>query len=119
MDRNNLADAIRSLAVKGRHFLFAGTHQAAEVTAAMCSLIASSKKNGVDEQLWLTDVPKRNQSHRHKDLYQLLPDNWGYAQTRRLKFVNTLIGQPGVYRADTIIQRMFTISVKTDRMHLR
>lgn len=38
--------------------------------------MATSKKNGVDQQQWLTDVFERIQSHKHKDLYQLLPDNW-------------------------------------------
>ncbi|MEQ8553906.1 MAG: transposase domain-containing protein [Cyclobacteriaceae bacterium] len=26
---------------------------------------------------WLTDVFERIQSHKQKDLYQLLPNNWG------------------------------------------
>ncbi|MFC6194100.1 transposase domain-containing protein [Dyadobacter subterraneus] len=38
--------------------------------------MATCKKNGVDEQQWLTDVFQRIQSHKHKDLYQLLPNNW-------------------------------------------
>ncbi|MFC6192370.1 transposase domain-containing protein [Dyadobacter subterraneus] len=42
----------------------------------MYSFVATCKKNGVDEQLWLADVFKRKESHKHKDLYQLLPNNW-------------------------------------------
>ncbi|WP_374754358.1 IS66 family transposase [Dyadobacter crusticola] len=50
-DRNNLAEnVIRPLAIGRKTFLFAGSHQAAEMTAAMYSFMAPCKKNGVDEQ---------------------------------------------------------------------
>ena len=44
---------------------------------AMYSFMATCKKNGVDEIEWLTDVFERIQDHKQKDLYQLLPNNWG------------------------------------------
>ncbi|WP_409012678.1 transposase domain-containing protein [Dyadobacter sp. 3J3] len=34
------------------------------------------QENGVDEQEWLKDVFERIQSHKQKDLYQLLPNTW-------------------------------------------
>jgi transposase len=74
---NNLAEnVIRPLAIGRKAFLFAGSHQAAEMTAAMYSFMATCKKNGVDEQEWLKDVFERIQSHKQKNLYQLLPNNW-------------------------------------------
>ncbi|WP_291039543.1 IS66 family transposase [Dyadobacter sp. 50-39] len=74
---NNLAEnVVRPLAIGRKAFLFAGSHQAAEMTAAMYSFMATCKKNGVDEQEWLKDVFERIQSHKQKDLYQLLPNNW-------------------------------------------
>ena len=76
IDNNRAENAIRPLAIGRKAFLFAGSHQAAEMTAAMYSFIATCKKNGVDEQQWLTDVLERIQSHKHKNLYQLLPNNW-------------------------------------------
>ena len=72
--RPMLCKALHNIGRKA--FLFAGSHQAAEMTAAMYSFMATCKKNGVDEQRWLTDVFERIQSHKHKDLYQLLPNNW-------------------------------------------
>jgi len=76
-NRNNLAEnVIRPLAIGRKAFLFASSHQAAEMTAAMYSFMATCKKNGVDKQEWLKDVFERIQSHKHKDLYQLLPNNW-------------------------------------------
>ena len=74
---NNLAEnAIRPIALGRKNYLFAGSHQAAEMTAAMYSFMATCKKNGVDEFEWLKDVLERIQSIRHKNLYQLLPNNW-------------------------------------------
>jgi transposase len=74
---NNLAEnAIRPIAIGRKSFLFAGSHQAAEMTAAIYSFMATCKKNGIDELLWLKDVFERIQSHKQKDLYQLLPNNW-------------------------------------------
>jgi len=74
---NNLAEnAIRPIAIGRKNYLFAGSHQAAEMTAAMYSFMAMCKKNDVNEFEWLKDVLQRIQSHKQKDLYQLLPNNW-------------------------------------------
>ncbi|CAN5765210.1 IS66-like element ISBthe5 family transposase [soil metagenome] len=74
---NNLAEnCIRPIAIGRKNYLFAGSHQAAEMTAAMYSFMATCKKNEVDEFAWLKDVLERIQSLKHKDLYQLLPNNW-------------------------------------------
>jgi len=74
---NNLAEnAIRPIAIGRKNYLFAGSHQAAEMTAAMYSFMAICKKNDVNEFEWLKDVLQRIQSHKQKDLYQLLPNNW-------------------------------------------
>jgi len=76
IDNNLVENTIRPLAVGRKNYLFAGSHDAAEMTAAMYSFMATCKKNGVNELEWLTDVFKRIQSHKQKDLYQLLPNNW-------------------------------------------
>jgi hypothetical protein len=77
IDNNLVENAIRPLAIGRKNYLFAGSHDAAEMTAAMYSFMATCKKNNVDELEWLTDVFERIQSHKQKDLYQLLPNNWG------------------------------------------
>ncbi|PRY88627.1 hypothetical protein [Mongoliibacter ruber] len=38
-------------------------------------ILASRKKNIFNESDWLKDLFKRTQSHKQKDLYQLLPSN--------------------------------------------
>ena len=64
------------MAIGRKNYLFAGSHDAADMTAAMYSFMATCKKNGVNELDWLTDALARIQSHKQKDLYQLLPNNW-------------------------------------------
>jgi len=76
IDNNLVENSIRPLAIGRKNYLFAGSHQAAEMTAAMYSFMATCKKNGVNEFEWLKDVFHRIQSHKQKDLYQLLPNNW-------------------------------------------
>jgi transposase len=76
IDNNLVENAVRPLAIGRKAYLFAGSHQAAEMTAAMYSFMASCKKNKVNEFYWLKDVFERIQSHKQKDLYQLLPSNW-------------------------------------------
>ena len=76
IDNNLVENAIRPVAVGRKNFLFAGSHEAAEMTAAFYSFMATCKKNQVNELEWLTDVLSRIQSHKQKDLYQLLPNNW-------------------------------------------
>jgi transposase len=76
IDNNWVENAIRPLAIGRKNYLFAGSHDAAEMTAAMYSFMATCKKNNVDEMEWLSDVFARIQSHKHKELYQLLPNNW-------------------------------------------
>ena len=76
IDNNLVENSIRPLAIGRKNYLFAGSHNAAEMTAAMYSFMATCKKNNVNELEWLKDVFERIQSHKQKDLYQLLPNNW-------------------------------------------
>lgn len=76
IDNNWVENAIRPLAIGRKNYLFAGSHDAARMTAAMYSFMATCKKNGVNEQAWIADVLDRGQSINHKNLYQLLPNNW-------------------------------------------
>ena len=76
IDNNLVENAIRPLAIGRKNYLFAGSQQAAEMTAAMYSFMAMCKKNSINEVEWMTNVFERIQSHKQKDLYQLLPNNW-------------------------------------------
>lgn len=85
IDNNLVENTIRPLAVGRKNYLFAGSHDAAEMTAAMYSFMATCKKNGINELEWLIDVLERIQSHKQKNLYQLLPNNWEkYKLTKKI-----------------------------------
>lgn len=68
--------AIRAVAVGRKNYLFAESHDAADMTAAMYSFMTTCKRNAINELLWLTDVLERIQSQKQKNLYQLLPNIW-------------------------------------------
>lgn len=71
IDNNLTENSIRPLAIGRKSYLFAGSHNAAEMTAAMYSFMATCKRNHVNELEWLKDVFERIRSHKQKDLYQL------------------------------------------------
>jgi hypothetical protein len=68
-------NAVQQLAIGRKNYLFAGSHHAAEMTAAKYSFMASCKKNNLNEFDWLKDVFERIRAINPKDLYQLLPSN--------------------------------------------
>lgn len=76
IDNNLIENAVRPLAIGRKNYLFAGSHEAAEMTAMMYSFMASCKRNNINEFEWFKDVFERIQSINHKELYQLLPSNW-------------------------------------------
>lgn len=76
IDNNLIENAVRPLAIGRKNYLFAGSHEAAEMTAMMYSFMASCKRNNINEFEWFKDVFERVQNINHKELYQLLPSNW-------------------------------------------
>ncbi|HEX5323846.1 MAG TPA: transposase [Capsulimonadaceae bacterium] len=53
---NNIAEnAIRSIALGRRNWLFAGSHSGGERAAALYSILQTTKLNGVNPQAYLTD----------------------------------------------------------------
>jgi hypothetical protein len=88
---NNLAEnAIRSIAVSRKNFLFCGNHEAAQNTAVICSLLTSCKESGVNPREWLNDViskmPYLQKPGNDEALKALLPNRW-----EKEKSNNTLI----------------------------
>ena len=56
-------------------WLFAGSDRGGERAAAMYSLIATAKLNGVDPRAWLAEVLSRIAAHPASRLGELLPWN--------------------------------------------
>jgi hypothetical protein len=67
---------LRGIAIGRKAWLLAGSDRGGERAAAMYSLIASAKLNGVDPRAWLADVLARIADHPASRLDELLPWNW-------------------------------------------
>jgi transposase len=74
---NNAAErALRSIALGRRAWLFAGSDRGGERAAAIYTLIAAAKLNGIDPQAWLADVLRRIADHPASRLHELLCWHW-------------------------------------------
>lgn len=76
IDNNWVENSLRPVALGRKNYLFAGSHQAAQRTAVIYSLMASCKKNEVEPTEWLTDVLQRIQDHPINKIDELFPINW-------------------------------------------
>jgi transposase len=76
IDNNWVENSIRPVALGRKNFLFAGSHDAAQRSAMIYSLIATCKKNDVEPSEWLTDVLSRIQDHPINKIEELLPGQW-------------------------------------------
>ena len=74
---NNAAEReMRAIAIGRKSWLFAGSDRGGERAAAMYTLIATAKLNGVDPRAWLADVLARIADHPASHLDDLLPWYW-------------------------------------------
>jgi transposase len=74
---NNAAErALRGIALGRRAWLFAGSNRGGERAAAMYTLIATAKLNGIDPQAWLAELLRRIADHPASRVDELLPWHW-------------------------------------------
>ncbi len=74
---NNAAEReLRAVAVGRRNWTFAGSDEGGRRAAAIYTLIATAKLNGIDPQAWLADVLARLPDHPMRRLDELLPWQW-------------------------------------------
>ena len=76
IDNNWVENSIRPVALGRKNYLFAGSHDAAQRSAMIYSLIATCKKNEIEPSEWLTDVLTRIQDYQINKIDDLLPGNW-------------------------------------------
>ena len=78
IDDNMVENSIRPLAIGRKNYLFCGDDDAAQRAAVVYSLLATCKARGVDERIWLEDVPRRIPEYElgQKNFSDLLPGNW-------------------------------------------
>ena len=80
MHNNPSENALRSVVLGRKNYLFAGSDQGGERAAVFYSLIETCKLNDVNPYLYLTDVLARLPTHPANRIDELLPYNWKPAQ---------------------------------------
>lgn len=73
IDNNMAENAVRPLALGRKNYLFCGSHKAARDTAMLYSLLGTCIINGLNPQVWLSDVLCRINDCRTSQLHTLLP----------------------------------------------
>jgi len=76
IDNNPVENSIRPVAIGRKNYLFAGSHEAAQRSAMLYSLLGTCKLHGINPFLWLRDVLQRIAMHPINKIEELLPHNW-------------------------------------------
>jgi transposase len=76
IDNNPVERAIRQVALGRKNYLFAGSHEAAQRSAMLYSLMGTCKLHGVNPFDWLKSVLQTIASHPINKIQDLLPYNW-------------------------------------------
>lgn len=83
---NNVAErALRPIGIGRKNWLFAGADTGAETLARAMTVIETAKMNGLDPQVYLTDILSRINDHKINRLDELLPWNWAPVAACRAK----------------------------------
>lgn len=80
IDNNPIERNIRPIAVGKHNYLFCGSHEAAQRTAIIYSLMGTCKLHGINPYDWLHDVLNRLPACKQKNIKELLPQYWIQAQ---------------------------------------
>jgi transposase len=73
IDNNAIENAIRPIALGKKYWLFAGSERAGRRAAAIQSLQATAKRNGIEPQAWLKDVIEKLPTWPNSRIDELLP----------------------------------------------
>jgi len=76
IDNNPVENSIRPIAIGRKNYLFAGSHEAAQRSAMLYSLMGTCKLHGINPSVWLKDVLQRINNHPINKINELLPQNW-------------------------------------------
>jgi len=76
IDNNAVENSIRPVAIGRKNYLFAGSHEAAQRSAVLYSLLGTCKLHEANPFLWLKDVLQRIGTHPINKIADLLPHNW-------------------------------------------
>jgi transposase len=76
IDNNPVENAIRPAAIGRKNYLFAGSHEAAQRSAMLYSLLGTCKLHDVNPFKWLKTVLSNIATHPINRIHELLPHNW-------------------------------------------
>lgn len=76
IDNNPVENSIRPVAIGRKNYLFAGSHDAAQESAMIYSLLGTCKMHNINPWEWLKDVLTRLPDHPINKIKELLPHNW-------------------------------------------
>ncbi|MDQ6815702.1 MAG: IS66 family transposase [Bacteroidota bacterium] len=76
IDNNPVENSIRPIAIGRKNYLFAGSHEAAQESAMIYSLLGTCKMHNINPWEWLKDVLTRLPDHPINQIKELLPHNW-------------------------------------------
>jgi hypothetical protein len=76
IDNNGAERSLRGIAVGRRNWTFYGSDNGGRTAAVLTSLIATSKRLGIDPFAYLHDLFERISTHPQSRLAELLPDKW-------------------------------------------
>jgi len=73
IDNNPVENSIRPVAVGRKNYLFCGSHEAAQRSAMLYSLLGTCKMHGVEPYTWLREVLDKIADHPINKITELLP----------------------------------------------
>jgi hypothetical protein len=76
IDNNPVERSIRLVAVCRKNYLFCGSHEAAQRSSMLYSLMGTCKLHGINPFLYLKDVLTRIAMHPVNKVGELLPNQW-------------------------------------------
>ena len=76
IDNNPVENSIRPVAIGRKNYLFAGSHDAAQRSAMLYSLMGTCKLNGINPLVWLKETLRRIATHPINKIEELLPQNF-------------------------------------------
>jgi transposase len=76
IDNNPIENAVRPIALGRKNWLFAGSERAGQRAAAIMSLVATAKANGVNPFAYLKEVLTRLPTHKDAAIDELLPQTF-------------------------------------------
>jgi transposase len=75
IDNNPVENSIRPVAIGRKNYLFAGSHEAAQRSAMLYSLLGTCKMHGIEPYQWLRDLLQNIADHPINKIEELLPHN--------------------------------------------